>query len=90
MQNGGVEFKTQNMEPKKLEITSQSSEIDLAVVDDNIVRIESQPAIDGGVELFYYQNTGYSVSYVYCVKRAIGKSLKNTIKNWALGRIVIT
>ena len=62
MQSCGVEFKTQNMEPKKLEITSQSSEIDLAVVDDNIVRIESQPAIKGGVELFYFQNTGYSVS----------------------------
>ena len=35
--------------------------------------IESQPAIDGGVELFYFQSTGYSVSYVHCVKRAIDR-----------------
>ena len=40
--------------------------IDLAVVDDNVQLV--QPAIDGGVELFYCQNTGYSVSMCNVLK----------------------
>ena len=61
-----------------MEITSQSSVIDLAVVDDNVVRI-GWPAIDGGVELFYYQNTGYRV-LMHCVKRALERTSKHNQK----------